>query len=189
MGRLFIISFLLIRFFQSARPETAGRSADRASPPLNGRRKNERKSKNPRNKSGNKVLILRHVETRKRPAKQQQNNWLQTKSDFLPPIGFIRWPPVTSPEIFFQKKKSRRFRICFFAIAFSCYRTFNHRPKKKKMTRTAGAQCDAAPLRSAAPPSENQLETLWPRIGRRVPYFGPFKQQTRPLLSTAEQIT
>ena len=61
--------------------------------------------------------------------------------------------------------------------------------KKKKMTRTAGAQCDAAPLRSAAPPSENQLETLWPRIGRRVPYFGPFKQQTRPLLSTAEQIT
>ena len=93
-------------------------------------------------------------------------------------------------NIFSKKKKiSRRFRICLFAIAFSCYRTFNHRPKKKKMTRTAGAQCDAAPLRSAAPPSENQLETLWPRIGRRVPYFGPFKQQTRPLLSTAEQIT
>ena len=35
-------------------------------------------------------------------------------------------------NIFSKKKNSRRFRICFFAIAFSCYRTFNHRPKKKK---------------------------------------------------------
>ena len=190
MGRLFIISFLLIRFFQSARPETAGRSADRASPPLNGRRKNERKSKNPRNKSGNKVLILRHVETRKRPAKQQQNNWLQTKSDFLPPIGFIRWPPVTSPETFFQKKKNfPPFSNLLLCNRFLLLSNVQSSAEKKKMTRTAGAQCDAAPLRSAAPPSENQLETLWPRIGRRVPYFGPFKQQTRPLLSTAEQIT
>ena len=132
MGRLFIISFLLIRFFQSARPETAGRSADRASPPLNGRRKNERKSKNPRNKSGNKVLILRHVETRKRPAKQQQNNWLQTKSDFLPPIGFIRWPPVTSPETFFQKKKFPPFSNLLLCNRFLLLSNVQSSAEKKK---------------------------------------------------------
>ena len=64
-------------------------------------------------------------------------NCLQTKGDFLPPIGFIRWPPVTSPEIFFGGKK---FPAVFEFVVCNRFLLLLDVQSSAEMTRSAGAQ-------------------------------------------------